>query len=223
MNSNFSYLKKESKYESFVDACMEAEKLMHVSYSASATFTRRAMELAVRWIYINDEALTLPYNDTFAALINGPDFKNVVGIELYKALDYTRELGNKAAHTNMDVDRNQAILSLRNLFNLTHFIDYCYSEDFEERQFDESLLAYNDKLKKTAKEQEEFFELLSKKDKSLEELIKENQRLREENKKTRKNHEKTRSYRVDSLSEEETRKAYIDLDLELKGWEIGKS
>lgn len=72
MNSNFSYLKKESKYESFVDACIEAEKLMHVSYSASATFTRRAMELAVRWIYINDEALNLPYNDTFdtfAALI----------------------------------------------------------------------------------------------------------------------------------------------------------
>ena len=51
MNSNFSYLKKESKYETFVDACMEAEKLLHVSYSASATFTRRAMELAVRWIY----------------------------------------------------------------------------------------------------------------------------------------------------------------------------
>lgn len=223
MNSNFSYLKKESKYESFVDACMEAEKLMHISYSASATFTRRAMELAVRWIYINDEALKLPYNDTFAALINGTDFKNVVGIELYKALDYTRELGNKAAHTNMIVDRNQAILSLRNLFNLTHFIDYCYSEDFEERQFDESFLAYNDKLKKTAKEQEEFFEILSKKDKSLEELIKENQRLREENKKTRKNHEKTRNYRIDSLSEEETRKAYIDLDLELKGWEIGKN
>src|SRR5699024_1645343 len=60
-------------------------------------------------------------------------------------------------------------------------------------------------------------------DKSLEELIKENQRLREENKRTRKKHEKTRSYRVDSLSEKETRKAYIDLDLELKGWEIGEN
>ena len=223
MKSNFSYLKKESKYDSFVEACMEAEKLMHVSYSASATFARRAMELAVRWIYINDEALDLPYNDSFAALINGLDFKAIVGTELYTALNYTRELGNKAAHTNMDVSRSQAILSLRNLFNLTHFINYCYSEDFEERQFDERLLGSNDKLKKTVKEQEKFFDLLSKKDKSLEELIKENQRLREQNKRVRKNHERTRSYRVDSLSEEETRKAYIDLDLELKGWEIGKN
>lgn len=223
MNSNFSYLKKESKYESFVDACIDAENLMNVSYSATATFTRRAMELAVRWIYINDEEIKLPYNDSFAALINNYNFKNIVGIELYKSLDYTRELGNKAAHTNMSVDRNQAILSLRNLFNLTHFIDYCYSKDFEERSFDESILGSNDKLKKTIKEQEDFFEIISKKDKDLEELIKENERLREENKNIRKAHEKTRSYKVDSLSEEETRKAYIDLDLELKGWEIGKN
>ena len=223
MKSNFSYLKIESKYDSFVEACMEAEKLMHVSYSASATFARRAMELAVRWIYIYDEALNLPYNDSFAALINGLDFKAIVGAELYTALNYTRELGNKAAHTNMDVSRSQAILSLRNLFNLTHFIDYCYSQDFKEKTFDEALLGSNDKLKKTVKEQEEFFDILSKKEKSLEELIKENQRLREENKKVRKSHERTRSYRVDSLSEEETRKAYIDLDLELKGWEIGEN
>ena len=194
---------------------------MHVSYSASATFARRAMELAVRWIYINDEALTLPYNDTFSALINAPDFKNIVGTELYSSLNYTRELGNKAAHTNMNVDRNQAILSLRNLFNLTHFIDYCYSGSYEEKKFDEIILGSNDRLKKTAKEQGEFFNLLSKKDKSLEELIKENERLRKENENIRKAHEKTRSYKIDSLSEKETRKAYIDLDLELKGWEIG--
>ena len=59
-------------------------------------------------------------------------------------------MGNKAAHTNMSVDRNQAILSLRNLFNLTHFIDYCYSE-VAERQFDEGLLGYNDKIKRQSK------------------------------------------------------------------------
>jgi type I restriction enzyme R subunit len=223
MKSNFSYLKQEGKYKSFAGACVEAEKLMHSSYSASATFTRRAMELAVRWIYINDEELTLPYNETFAALINSQDFKDIVGIELYKALNYSRDLGNKAAHTNRNVTREQATLSLRNLFNLTNFIEYCYSESFEEREFDESILGQNEKLRKTSEEQESFEKLLAKKEESLEELIKENQKLREENKRVRKHHENTRPFKIDSLSEEETRKAYIDLDLELKGWEIGSN
>lgn len=223
MNSNFAYLEKENKYRDFVEAAIEAEKLMHVSYSASATFARRAMEMAVRWIYVNDGELRLPYNNNFAALIHNHDFKSVVGSELYSMINYTRELGNKAAHTNKDVTRSQASLSLRNLFNLTSFIDYCYSQDYEERSFDESLLGDNSKIRKTVKEREEFFEILSKKDKNLEELIEENKKLREENKKVRRNHEKTRNYKVDSLSEEETRKAYIDLDLELKGWIIGEN
>lgn len=223
MNSNFSYLKKEEKYRDFVEAAIEAEKLMHVSYSASATFARRAMELAVRWIYVNDGELKLPYNDNFAALIHNYEFKAIVGNELYSMINYTRELGNKAAHTNKGVTRSQASLSLRNLFNLTSFIDYCYSEDYEKRNFDESLLGDNNKIRKTVKERKEFFEILSKKDRNLEELIEENRKLREENKKVRRSHEKTRDYRVDSLSEEDTRKAYIDLDLELKGWIIGET
>ena len=217
MKSNFSYLKKESTYRNFMEACIEAEKLMNVSYSASATFTRKAMELAVRWMYINDVELHLPYNDTFAALINEYAFKRIIGNELYNAIEYTRELGNKAAHTNMNVTRNQAVLSLRNLFNLTYFIDYSYSEEFEERKFDESILGDNEGLQKTEEERKSFQKELSKKDKNLEELIKENEKLRQENLNIRKKNEKTRSYQVDSLSEAETRKAYIDLDLELKG------
>jgi type I restriction enzyme R subunit len=223
LDSNFSYLKKEKQYSSFVDACIEAESLMNVSYNASATYTRKAAELAVRWLYINDDALRLPYNDNFAALINSYDFRQIVGMDIYKAIDYTRELGNKATHTNMSVDRAQAVLSLRNLFNLTNFIDYCYSVEYEEREFNEDILGHNDKIKKTSEERERYKKLLDENQKNLEDLIKENQKLREENEKIRLSNESARNFNVDTLTEAETRDAYIKLDLEMKGWRFGSN
>lgn len=223
MDSNFSYLKKEDKYNSFVDSCIDAENLMNVSYPFAATGARKAMELAVRWLYANDDALRHPYDDNFAALINSYDFRSIVGDDLYRAIDYTRRLGNKATHTDMQVSRNQAILSIRNLFNFTHFIDYCYSIDYEERTFDESILGYNNSLRKSEQEKKKLKKMLSVNKKSLEDLIKENEKLRKENEKIRKDNEKTRTYKADSLNEKDTRKAYIDLDLELNGWEFGKN
>lgn len=223
MKSNFEYLNRESKYKSFVPSCLEAEKLVGISYTASATFARKAMEMAVRWVYTNDEALSLPYNDKFAALIHNYDFKDLVGEELFRAINFTRELGNKAVHTQMPISRNQAVLSLRNLFNFTAFIDYCYSKDYEERTFDETILGQDGRTHKNSKEDQEFKKILKEKQKSLEDLIAENQKLREENQNIRKENEKARSFNPDTLSEKETRKAYIDLDLELKGWVFGKN
>ena len=46
--SNFEFLKKDNSYKIFTDACIEAEELMNVSYSATVTFVRKALELAVK-------------------------------------------------------------------------------------------------------------------------------------------------------------------------------
>lgn len=223
MKSNFSFLNKEKKYESFAAACMEAESLMNVSYSASAAYTRRAMELAVKWMYKNDTDLFLPYNDTFSALINNSDFKDIVGLEMYRAIDFTRLLGNKAAHTNSPVNRNQAVLSLRNLFDFTDAIDMWYSKDYEEKTFDESILGDNDKLRKSQEEKEKLLEIISIKDSNLNEILLENKKLREENKIRRLENEKKRNFSVSEISEAETREQYIDLDLEMKGWKFGEN
>ena len=221
MNSNFAYLEKEKKYDTFVDACIEAEKLMNVSYSATATYARRALELAVKWVYANDGVLKVPYQDNLASLIYNYEFKSLVEPEMINLLSYIHNLGNKAVHTSKPVKREEAVLSLRNLFTFTSWIDYCYSETFEERGFDESLLGDNEKLTKTAREKEELFEVLSQKDRKLEEVAQENKRLRKENESKRKENQRNRSYNFDEISEFETRKRYIDLNLELNGWEIG--
>ena len=222
MNSNFSYLKHNSNYVSFIPACIEAEKLMNVSYSATATYTRRALELAVRWVYANDGDLTLPYNDNLAALIYNYDFKSIIEPELINRLSYIQKLGNKAVHTMSMVKKEEATLALKFLYEFVSWIDYCYSLEYTERKFDESLLGDNQKLSKTQKERDDLFDLLNQRDRKLEEIIKENQNLREKYSEKRKENQNARSYEIDEISEFKTRKLYIDLNLELNGWEIGK-
>lgn len=226
MVSNFSYLRKEKKYDKFVDACIEAEKLMNISYSATATFSRRALELAVKWVYANDGELKVPYQENLASLIYNYHFKNILEPNMIERLSYIHQLGNKAVHTTMAVKKEEAVLSLRNLFTFTSWIDYCYSDNFSEyidREFDEELLGDNDKTKKSKQEKEELFDVLNKKDKRLKDLIEENKKLRNQNEAKRKENQKNRTYKVDEISEFETRKKYIDLNLELNGWTIGSN
>lgn len=221
MVSNFQYLKKEDKYSDFVESCIEAERLMNVSYSAAATFSRRALELAVKWVYSNDGELKVPYQDNLASLIYNYEFKSLLEANMIERLSYIHKLGNKAAHTTMAVKKEEAILSLRNLFTFTSWIDYCYSLDFQEREFNEEILGDNNQYRKTAQEKEDFSKILSHKDRKLEEIVEENKKLRQENEAKRKENQKQRTYRVDEISEFQTRKRYIDLNLELSGWRIG--
>src|SRR5690606_37031177 len=149
------------------------------------------------------------------------EFKSLVEPEMIDLLSYIHKLGNKAVHTHLAVKREEAVLSLRNLFSFVSWIDYCYSEEFIERQFDESILGDNDKYKKNDQEKEELLEILSQKDRKLQDVVAENKKLRQENEAKRRENQSKRTYKVDEISEFETRKRYIDLNLQLNGWEIG--
>ena len=67
---NFEFLKKEKKYNTFTLACIEAEKSLVVSYATTAILTRRALELAVKWVFSFDEDLKVPYEEKLGALIH---------------------------------------------------------------------------------------------------------------------------------------------------------
>ena len=124
---NFEFLKKEQKYNSFTNACIEAEKSLVVSYSATAILSRRALELAIKWVFSFDEDLTVPYEEKLAALIHDYKFKNIIDSRLFPMVVYIQKLGNKAVHSSTTISREEAILSLRNLFEFISWIDYCYS------------------------------------------------------------------------------------------------
>lgn len=46
-------------------------------------------------------------------------------------LKYIIQLGNRSVHTNCNVTRDEAITSLRDLYEFCDWIDYSYSKDYE--------------------------------------------------------------------------------------------
>ncbi len=222
MNYNFSFLKKHKLYDSFSGACIEAEKSLVVSYATTAILTRRALELAVKWVYSYDEELNAPYQDNLATLIHDYSFREIIDVNLFPMLKYIQQLGNKAVHTNTAITREQAVLALRNLFEFISWIDYCYSDELNTIGFNEDILQDSEKQTKTRKELQDLYERLGSKDRKLEEVIKENEELRMTITAKRIDNEQQRDYKVDEISEFKTRKMYIDLELELAGWTMGK-
>ena len=222
MTYNFEFLKKEEKYNSFSLACIEAEKSLVVSYATTAILSRRALELAIKWVFSYDDDLVPPYQDKLATLMYDDGFKNVIDIKLLPMLKYIQKLGNKAVHSSAPITREQAVLSLRNLYEFIAWIDYCYSDEFHEIIFEASILGDCEEEKKTRAEIKDLYEKLGSKDRKLAEIIKENLALRKENTAKRERNKSTREFKVDEISEFKTRKTYIDVELELNGWTIGK-
>lgn len=219
---NFDFLKKEEKYKDFTYACIEAEKSLVVSYASTAILTRRALELAVKWVFSYDHELEAPYQDNLASLIHDYRFKRIIDSKLFPMIKYIQQIGNKAVHSAAPITREQAVLALHNLFEFVSWIDYCYSDEYVDISFDESLLGDNEKEKKTRNELKNLYDRLGAKDRKLEEIIKENESLRRENAEKRADNKKNREFKVDEISEFKTRKMYIDLEIELNGWMIGK-
>ena len=220
--SNFEFLTNNKNFKSFSNACLEAEKSILVSPSTCATITRRALELAVKWLYANDSDLRIPYQDNLSSLIHNNSFVELIDYDMLPMLKYIVKLGNVSVHTNQIIEREEAILSLHNLHQFVSWIDYCYSDEYTATDFDESLLLQGEEKRTRPEELKDLYEKLSSKDKKLEEMIKQNEKLRKELTQKRKSNTENYDFKVDEINEFETRKRYIDLELKLAGWEFNK-
>lgn len=223
MKTNFDYLLKKEEYKSFALQSVEAEKSIAISPSTCAILCRRALELAVRFVYSYDADLQIPYRDNLSSLVHETTFRNIIEPRLFPMLKYVIRVGNMAVHTNSKIKRDTAVTSLRDLYEFCDWIDYSYSKDYKEKSFDESLLALGTEKRVKAEELKELYDNLSSKDKKLEQIIKENEDLRKQMAEERKLHTETREFHVDKISEAETRKRYIDIALQEAGWIIGNN
>lgn len=223
MKTNFDYLLEKKEYADFAVQAVEAEKSIVISPATCAILSRRALELAVRFVFSYDAELKLPYQDNVSSLIHERTFRDIIEPRLFPMLKYTIHLGNVAVHTNSAIKRDEAVIALRDLFELCDWIDYSYSEEYEERSFDESILASGDEKRVKADELKALYDDLSSKDRQLAEVLKENEELRKQMAAERKQHTKTREFRVDTISEAETRRKYIDVALREAGWIIGRN
>ena len=220
METNFDYLLQKKEYKDFATQAVEAEKSIAISPATCAILSRRALELAVRFVFSYDADLVLPYQDNISSLIHEDTFRNIIEPRLFPMLKYTIHLGNVAVHTNSNIKRDEAIIALRDLFEFCDWVDYSYSKDYEEKTFDESILPSGDEKRVKADELRALYDDLSSKDKKLADVLKENEELRKQMAEERTSNSKKRTFNIDKISEAETRKHFIDVALNEAGWFI---
>ena len=138
--TNFDFLKKNTQFDSFSDVAVSAEKILHMDIEASVLNCRRAMEFAVKWMYSVDGDLIMPYQKTLVSLMSTEEFRDIVGTDIWKRMDFIRKVGNNAAHGGKKITLDKAKLCLENLYIFLDFVAYCYGESYEKGQFDYTLL-----------------------------------------------------------------------------------
>lgn len=114
--SNFHFL--EPEWPELHAAAVRAEVLAHPDPRASCFYARRSLELVVAWLYRNDRALRLPYQDHLSALIHEPTFRQTVGQAVFTKTKIIKEIGNQAVHGARAIPAPDALRAVHELFHL---------------------------------------------------------------------------------------------------------
>jgi type I restriction enzyme R subunit len=224
--TNFKFLYPE--FRELMTYPQEAEKNVISAPRTSLFYSRLTMEQAVAWMYDHDGDLELPYQSNIAALLSEPSFKMVVPPYIHNKLNYIRKTGNLAIHGQTNPSVKEAKEALRFLHIFLQWLANSYGQLPPKKQpFDESLLKATDEkalsqeeLKKLAKELEATNLELKRKDQKIKESEEEIEKLKqqlEEYARRRKNAGPLPQ--PEDISEDETRRLFIDLLLKEAGWD----
>ena len=215
--SNFEYLSTIPEYRLFAAAAIEAEKVYKTSAAMCALGTRKALELAVKWVYAADETIQEPYRDNLMSLIHEESFRFSMERGTWVQLLYIVRLGNTAAHSETSITASEAIAALKGLFEFVQWIEYCYAKEYTPRTFDESLIPQDTVTldrKKILQQQS----LLEEKANVIERLRAQIEEMSEKLTARKEVNETKQTFVTADVSEAETRKRFIDVDLKQLGW-----
>lgn len=126
MNTNFHFLEQE--FKTFFERTVKAEEFVITDPRTSLVYSRMAMEVAINWMYANDEELEKPYDTSLNSLMLHHEFKAQFNHKLYNELHLVRKAGNLASHNRPvnDVDSHQAI---ETLFYFAKWFAKSYGQD----------------------------------------------------------------------------------------------
>jgi type I restriction enzyme R subunit len=226
--SNFSFLWPE--WQDLHAPAVKAEALIYPDARASCFYARRALELAVAWLYKHDRTLKLPYSDNLSALIYDPTFKALVGDALVAKATLIKNLGNAAAHSTKKLTQLDALRATTDLFHFLFWVARTYSRTAkppDSLNFDGNLLPKTTVPPKTIVQIQQLEAELKSKDEKLtalltgkNELDAELQRLREEIAAAKQAN--TAVVDTHDYSEAETRDYFVDRLLDEAGWKLEK-
>jgi type I restriction enzyme R subunit len=122
--SNFSFLQPE--FPAIFEAARQAEAHAHGDPRAACFYARRALELAVGWVYRHDTTLRAPYRDDLAAMIHAPAFQQAAGQVVAAKARLIKDLGNRAVHDARPVPAAEALSAARELFHVGYWLARSY-------------------------------------------------------------------------------------------------
>lgn len=216
---NFDFLNGRQEFSLFAASAVEAEKVFATSSAMCVIGCRKALELAVKWVYTVDNGIQAPYKDNLSALIHEYTFKKQLPPLLFGKIKGIVTFGNMAVHTGKIVPPAFAVQSLKSLFEFIQWVDYSYGSDYQVRTFDAQRIPKThvslDMQKILAQES-----LLGEKDAEIERLRQQLAELADKYTGAKERNRQSRTITMEDLSEFSTRKIYIDAMLLGMDWEL---
>ncbi len=227
--SNFAFL--EAEWPSLYEAAIKASNAVYPDPRTACFYARRALELAVQWMYKHDYSLLLPYQDNLSALIHEPTFKEVAGEAVFNKARVITRLGNQAVHSNRSILEYDSVTAVRELFHISYWLARTYARKGKpehELSFDPEELPRTTVPKQTIEQLQNLENSLREKDEKLSELLADKSALDEELKRLRAEVAKAKEASAlqpdtHDYSEAQTRDYYIDLLLKEAGWALNKA
>jgi type I restriction enzyme R subunit len=225
--SNFAFLQAE--WPDLYRTARRVEEYLQSDPRSACFHARRALELAVQWLYQHDKSFRYPYDDNLAALLNESSFREHVPPAVYTKADLIRRTGNIAVHSRKAIPAQSALGAAIELRHVLYWLARTYTKGDPSAiptKFDEALLpppAAHVVQQSTAQLQD-LDDKLKEQDKSLRQALKENEALKAQlaaaqvqtqiRKAANQAIPDTHDY-----SEAETRQKIIDLMLREAGWD----
>ncbi len=201
----------------------------HPDARTACFHARRALELAVRWVFKYDAKLQLPYQDNLSALLHEPTFKAAAGPTVFAKTVLINKLGNQAVHGHKPVMQYDALMAVQELFHVAHWLAHTYARGARPAPglpFDPGLLPKTVPIPKQTAEQLQKLEAeLHARDEKLSALLADRTALDVELERLRTEIAEAKKANLaqadpHDYSEAETRDRFIDLLLKEAGWTL---
>jgi type I restriction enzyme, R subunit len=229
--SNFEFLR--AAWPELSSEATTAEQSAASDPRTANFYARRALELAVRWIYDADSSLQRPYKDDLSAMLFEPSFQSMVDNRIRTKMDYVRRQGNAAVHDRRPTKPEAAISVVRELFHIMFWVARTYARD--PADVPPATLAFDDAAiprPPSAEQRQVSVEVLQRKEAENARRDEELERAQADNAQLRAQLEQLRLQIAEAKAineaqpdqhdygEQETRDLYIDLLLHEAGWPL---
>jgi type I restriction enzyme R subunit len=122
--SNFAFLAPE--WPDIHEAATKAEATAVTEPRTSCFYARRAVELAIHWLYKADGSFELPYEDNLSALLHEPTFRNGVPEAVFSKALLISRIGNRAVHDLRTIPTTASMATVEELYHVAYWVAHTY-------------------------------------------------------------------------------------------------